>query len=83
MSAVPTRARVEHLTEHVDEAGMEETCLVFISSAYSDVDSGGVMPAAICVGESVDLTPGQAREVGARLLELAAIVEADGQRGIE
>lgn len=66
---------VEHLTEHVDPTGWEEPCAVFLDPAHAS-DEGEILPASICISYKVDLSPAQAREVAARLVALAGIIEA-------
>lgn len=58
-----------HLTEHVDPAGVEEACVVFLDPE----DENG--PASICIDFKVDLGAAQAREVSARLIALAELLD--------
>lgn len=73
-------ARRLHLTERVDPAGVEETCAVFLDSGLHD---GGNGVASICIDLKVDLSPAQARDVGARLLELADLLTPASPAAIE
>lgn len=67
--------RREHLSEVVDPTGWEDTCSVFLSPSCLGED-GETLPASICISYRVDLSAPQARQVAARLLELADLAEA-------
>ena len=68
----PSAPRRLHRTEYRDPAGIEDPCVLFIDPADGDG------PTSICIDLKVDLSPAQAREVGARLIVLADLAEQSG-----